>query len=70
MWICVQSVLDWLLEPSQPVVSYLTVRDLLEGTKGNDSATKKGEIASQASMRGLYVDEPRVRGAFEWLVST
>jgi hypothetical protein len=42
----VKGVLDWLLEPSQPAVRYLTLRDLLRST-GSDLKEAERAIASK-----------------------
>jgi hypothetical protein len=60
-----QKVIDWLLEPSQPAVRYLAMRDLLDGTSRSDldrarrAIPKKGwaaDILSEQKPGGYWVD--------------
>lgn len=63
--VALKKVVDWLLEPSQPAVRYLTMRDLLDGTSRGDLAearraiTKRGwvtDILSAQKPGGYWVD--------------
>jgi hypothetical protein len=42
-----QSVTDWLLDPSDPAVRYLAMRDLLDGTSTQDLREARSAIASR-----------------------
>jgi hypothetical protein len=61
-----QEVIDWLLEPSQPAVRYLAMRDLEEGTSRGDleaarkAVTSKGwatDILSKQKPRGTWLEK-------------
>jgi len=43
----VRSALNWLLEPSQPAIRYLAMRDILEETKGSDLKEASRAIPSR-----------------------
>lgn len=45
--LAMQRVLKWLLEPSQPAVRYLTLRDLLDGTSRRDLAEARRAAAAK-----------------------
>jgi hypothetical protein len=64
-----QRVLDWLLEPSQPAVRYLAMKNLFEGTSGADldearrAITSKGWVADILSAQkpgGYWVSEEKL----------
>jgi hypothetical protein len=61
-----QKVIDWLLEPSQPAVRYLTMRDIVDGTSQGDLAEAKlavtsegwaAEILSKQKAGGFWVEK-------------
>jgi hypothetical protein len=63
------TVIDWLLEPSQPAVRYLTLRDVVERTSRDDveearqSITSTGwaaDILSAQKPGGYWVDEEKL----------
>ena len=62
------SAIDWLLQPSQPAVRYLAMRDLLGGTSKGDlkearaAITSRGwaaEILSKQSPKGYWLEKER-----------
>jgi len=44
---CVQSAIDWLMQPSQPAVRYLAMRDLVDGTSRSELDDAKAAITAR-----------------------
>jgi len=60
----VQEVLDWLLDPSQPAVRYLAMRDLVEGVSRGDLEEARGAITSRGWVAKIL---SRQRPEGDWL---
>ena len=49
-----QSVIEWLLEPSQPAVRYLAMRDLADGTSSGDLEKARRAIAARGWVADIF----------------
>jgi hypothetical protein len=49
----VKTAIEWLLEPAQPAVRYLAMRDLVDGTSMGDLEAARGAVAGSGWVAGI-----------------